>query len=83
MKDGGTNVYFGHVIAYRPGKPEDAMIDRSPSVEADIILDDVIGENQLHKCAVADNGCKKTADAPCKVSQKYSVLHQNFLHRCD
>jgi hypothetical protein len=63
------DVYFGHVIAYRPGKPEEAMIDRTPSVEADIILDDVIGENQLHKCAVAENGCKKTADTPCKVSQ--------------
>jgi hypothetical protein len=62
------DVYFGHVIAYRPGKPISVEGPRTPTVEAQIILDDVIGENQLHKCAVAVNGCKKTADARCKVS---------------
>jgi len=29
-------------------------------------VDDLIGECQIHTCAVANNGCKKTALSPCK-----------------
>ena len=38
----------------------------TPDEEAQAIHDDLVGENQIHKCAVAANGCKKTPDGPCK-----------------
>ena len=62
------DVYLGHVIARRPDKPSipDGRA-RTASEEATIIHDDLIGDNQLHKCAVAENGCKKSADTRCKV----------------
>jgi hypothetical protein len=73
------DVYFGHVIASRPGKPIAESGPRTSSVEAQIILDDVIGENELHKCAVAVNGCKKTADASCKVNSINIIKHTNLI----
>jgi len=67
-----TDKYLPHVVAYRPGKPTIPVVNgvprkRTPAEEARIIYDDLCGENQLHQCAVAENGCKKTADSRCKV----------------
>jgi len=64
--------YHPHIVAYRPGKPNmsDLPRKRSSSEEGQIVYDDLIGENQLHKCAVAENGCKQTPESKCKVSLK-------------
>jgi hypothetical protein len=60
-------VYFPSICAYRPGKPTvQPNTPRTPDEEAQNLLDDLCGECELHKCAVAENGCKATANSPCK-----------------
>ena len=60
-------VYYPSVWAYRPGKPTvQPNTPLTPDEEAQHLVDDLSGENQLHKCAVAENGCKATPDSACK-----------------
>ena len=57
-------VYYPSVWAYRPGKPTvQPNTPLTPDEEAQHLVDDLSGENQLHKCAVAENGCKATPDS--------------------
>lgn len=60
-------VFEPSICAHRPGKPFVAPnTPRTAEQEAQSLLDDLVGENQRHKCAVAANGCKKTESSPCK-----------------
>ena len=60
-------VYYPSICAYRPGKPIiRANTPRTPDEEAQALVDDLIGECELHTCAVAENGCKNTPMSPCK-----------------
>ena len=60
-------VYFPSICAYRPGKPiVRADGTRTPDEEAQSLVDDLIGECELHKCSTAENGCKKTPMSACK-----------------
>ena len=57
-------VYFPAICAYRPGKPTvRPNTPRTPDEEAQALVDDLIGECELHTCS-AD--CKKTPLSPCK-----------------
>ena len=57
---------FPHVWAHRVGKSTTPLGSRTPDEDARTLADDLVAENNLHKCAVAENGCKRTEDAPCK-----------------
>jgi hypothetical protein len=58
--------YLPHITAYRPGKIIGNESDFTPDKIAQNILDDSVGENQLHTHAVAVNGCKQSATDICK-----------------
>jgi hypothetical protein len=52
--DGKTIIHLPNITAYRPGKVENPT---TPDEIAQNILDDIIGEQMLHHCADAVNGC--------------------------
>ena len=70
--DGYTEIIGNDVIehipiitAYRPGFVEKEVL--SPEEEGNNILNELVGENMLHKCVVSKiNGCKQNAYVNCK-----------------
>jgi hypothetical protein len=58
--------HLPQISAYRPGKVQKSSKETSPDEEAQNIYDDVIGENLLHACAVAINGCMQHENDVCK-----------------
>jgi hypothetical protein len=56
--------HLPEIIAYRPGKVKGD--DLTPEDVAQNIHDDLIGETELHTCAVASNGCKQKEEDACK-----------------
>jgi Helitron helicase-like domain at N-terminus len=56
--------HLPEIVAYRPGKIKGNNL--TPDQEAQNIYDDLIGETQIHTCAVGVNACKQKETDFCK-----------------
>jgi hypothetical protein len=57
--------HLPHVSASRPGKVDKPAELRNGNEEAQCIYNEVLGENNLHKCAIAENACKSSEECRC------------------
>ena len=77
-EDGKVIEHLPHICAYRIGQLNIApSIVTTPDQEAQIILDDIVGEKQLHKCAIGEGLCKNTEDTNCKEGyEEFTVCNE-------